>query len=33
VGWMNDSGIWGVSYPISGDTLAALKSAAAKRRG
>jgi len=29
LGWMNDSGFWGVSYPISGDTLAALKAAAA----
>ena len=25
VEWMEDSGIWGVSYPISGDTLASLK--------
>jgi hypothetical protein len=28
VEWMEDSGIWGVSYPISGDTLASLRAAA-----
>ena len=31
IGWMNDSGFWGVSYPISGDTLSALKEAEAKK--
>lgn len=33
VGWMNDSGLWGVSYPISGDTLSALKASATKPQG